>query len=78
MRSHRVTRAELERRIATVELTDGSVRVKVGLLQGRVVTVTPEHDDVAALAARAGRPVRRVYEEGAAAARALRYAESNR
>ncbi|HKN50234.1 MAG TPA: LarC family nickel insertion protein, partial [Actinomycetota bacterium] len=78
VRSHRVTRAELERRIATVELTDGSVRVKVGLLQGRVVTATPEHDDVAALAARAGRPVRRVYEEAAAAARALRYAESDR
>ncbi len=78
VRSHRVTRAELERRIATVELTDGSVRVKVGLLQGRIITVTPEHDDVAALAARTGRPVRLVYEEAAAAALTLRYAASDR
>src|SRR5256885_674383 len=78
VRSHRVTRAELERRIATVELTDGSVRVKVGLLEGRIVTVTPEHDDVAALAGRTGKPVRRVYDEAAAAARALRYAASDR
>lgn len=78
VRSHRVTRAELERRIVSVELTDGSVRVKVGLLEGRAVTATPEHDDVAALAARTGRPVRTVYEEAAAAARALRYAGSDR
>ena len=78
VRSHRVTRAELERRIASVELTEGSVRVKVGFLEGRVITATPEHDDVAALAARTGRPVRLVYEEAAAAARALRYAASKR
>jgi hypothetical protein len=78
VRSHRVTRAELERRIASVELTDGSVRVKVGLLEGRVITATPEHDDVAALAARTGRPVRLVYEEAATAALALRYAASDR
>jgi pyridinium-3,5-bisthiocarboxylic acid mononucleotide nickel chelatase len=69
VRSHRVERAELERRTVSVDLADGSIRVKVGLLGGRVISATPEHDDVAALAARAGRSVRRVYEEAAAAAR---------
>ena len=54
------------------------MRVKVGLLEGRVVTATPEHDDVAALAERTGRPVGTVYEEAAAAARALRYQTSER
>ena len=78
VRSHRVTRAELERRIVSVELSEGSVRVKVGLLDGRVVTATPEHDDVAGLAERAGRPVRMVYEEASAAARTLRFAASDR
>jgi pyridinium-3,5-bisthiocarboxylic acid mononucleotide nickel chelatase len=71
VRSYPVRRAELERRILSVDLPDGSVRVKVGLLAGRVVSATPEHDDVAAVAARVGRSVRHVYEEAAAAARAL-------
>ena len=46
----------------------------MGLLGGRVVSATPEHDDVAQLASRTGVPLRPLYEEAAAAARALRYA----
>jgi pyridinium-3,5-bisthiocarboxylic acid mononucleotide nickel chelatase len=69
VRSYHVGRAELKRRTVSVDLSDGSVRVKVGLLGGRVVSATPEHDDVASVAARAGRPVRHVYSEAAAAAR---------
>ncbi|CAN5356495.1 nickel pincer cofactor biosynthesis protein LarC [soil metagenome] len=71
VRSHLVTRSELPRRIATVRLEGGVVRVKIGTLGDRVVSATPEHDDVAAVAANTGRPVRAVYEEAAAAARAL-------
>lgn len=71
VRAQAVTRAALERRVVTVALEGGSVRVKVGLLGGRVVTTKPEHDDVAALAARSGRAVREVHEEAAAAARAV-------
>jgi uncharacterized protein (DUF111 family) len=69
VRSHRVSRAELERKTVSVDIPDGSVRVKVGLLGGSVVSATPEHDDVVSVASRAGRPVRHVYEEAAAAAR---------
>jgi uncharacterized protein (TIGR00299 family) protein len=69
VRSYHVERAELERRTVRVDLSDGSVRVKVGLLGEKVLSATPEHDDVAAVAARAGRSVRHVYEEAAAAAR---------
>ncbi|HEX9313685.1 MAG TPA: nickel pincer cofactor biosynthesis protein LarC [Actinomycetota bacterium] len=72
VRGHQVRRSELERRSVAVDLADGSVRVKVGLLGGRVVSATPEHDDVADLARRVGRPVRQVYEEAVAAAAALR------
>lgn len=71
VRAQAVARTALERRVLTVALEEGPVRVKVGVLGERVVTVKPEHDDVAALAARAGRPVREVHEEAAAAARAL-------
>jgi uncharacterized protein (TIGR00299 family) protein len=66
-----VRRAELRRRMVSVPMPEGSVRVKVGLLGSRVITAKPEHDDVAALARLSGRPVRQVHEEATAVARAL-------
>jgi pyridinium-3,5-bisthiocarboxylic acid mononucleotide nickel chelatase len=77
VRASTVRRAELERRTVAVALEDGTVRVKMGILRGRVMSVTPEHDDVAELAARTGRHVRVVYEEAAAAARSLRYSTAD-
>jgi uncharacterized protein (TIGR00299 family) protein len=76
VRATTVRRAELERRVVRVEVPEagGSVRVKIGMLDGRVVSAKPEHDDVAELAAAAGRPVRWVHEASATAARALRLA----
>jgi uncharacterized protein (DUF111 family) len=68
-----VHRTELERRTVAVALEGGDVRVKLGILDGEVVTATPEHDDVAALAGQLGRAVRDVYEAAAVAARQLRY-----
>jgi pyridinium-3,5-bisthiocarboxylic acid mononucleotide nickel chelatase len=73
VRSTPVTRTQLDRRVVPVAVGDEAVRVKVGLLRGRVVSVTPEHDDVARVAAGIGRPAREVYEEAVAAARALRF-----
>ncbi|HXG76888.1 MAG TPA: nickel pincer cofactor biosynthesis protein LarC [Gaiellaceae bacterium] len=63
-----VDRYELEREERTVEVAGGSVRVKVGLLEGRVVNVAPEHDDCAALARSTGRSVKSVWAEALAAA----------
>jgi pyridinium-3,5-bisthiocarboxylic acid mononucleotide nickel chelatase len=76
VRTTTVLRAELERRVVQVEVPEagGSVRVKIGMLEGRVVSAKPEHDDVAELAAGAGRPVRWVHEAAAAAARAVHLA----
>jgi uncharacterized protein (TIGR00299 family) protein len=73
LRAYTVQRTELERRTVAVALEGGDVRVKVGILDGEVVTATPEHDDVAALAGQLGRAVRDVYEAAAVAARQLRY-----
>jgi uncharacterized protein (TIGR00299 family) protein len=75
VRATTVRRTELARRTVAVDVAGGTVRVKIGMLGGRVVTAKPEHDDVAALAARDGRPVRAVHEEAAAAARALGFDE---
>jgi hypothetical protein len=75
VRAHPVRRVELDRHSVRVDLPDGSgtVRVKVGLLGNRVVTVKPEHDDVAEIAGRTGRPARWIHEEAVSAARQLRY-----
>jgi uncharacterized protein (TIGR00299 family) protein len=76
VRTYSVRRAELERTIVSVQVWEGVVRVKVGFLDGRVMSATPEHDDVARLAGELGRSVRQVYDEAAAAALSLHYAAS--
>jgi pyridinium-3,5-bisthiocarboxylic acid mononucleotide nickel chelatase len=71
VRVSRLDRYELEREERVVELHGGTVRVKVGLLDGRVVNVAPEHDDCAALARSTGRSVKSVWAEALAKAQAL-------
>jgi uncharacterized protein (TIGR00299 family) protein len=76
VRAHDVRRTELDRRVVSVPVAGGTVRVKVGILEGRVITATPEHEDVAQVAAASGRPVRELYEEAQAAAWGVRSASS--
>jgi hypothetical protein len=68
VRVHRLSRYELEREERTVDVEGGTVRVKVGLLDGRVVNVAPEHDDCAEVARSTGRAVKSVWAEALARA----------
>lgn len=68
VRVARMGRYELEREEQVVELDGGSVRVKVALLDGKVVNVAPEHDDCAALAKSTGRAVKSIWAEALARA----------
>jgi len=68
LRVSRLRRYELEREERVVDLDGGSVRVKIGRLDGRVVNVAPEHDDCAALARATGRSVKSVWAAALAAA----------
>jgi hypothetical protein len=68
VRVHRLGRYELEREERVVEVAGGSIRVKVALLDGRVVNVAPEHDDCAELARTTGRAVKSVWAEALARA----------
>ena len=61
VRVSRLDRYELERDERAVEVDGRPVRVKVGLLDGRVVNVAPEHDDCAAVATATGRSVKSVW-----------------
>jgi uncharacterized protein (TIGR00299 family) protein len=62
-------RYELERAFREVEVDGHRVRVKLGVLDGRVVNAVPEHDDCASVAALTGRPVKQVWADALAAAR---------
>jgi uncharacterized protein (TIGR00299 family) protein len=70
VRVRRHARYELDRAIREVHVDGRPVRVKIGLLDGRVVNVAPEHDDCAEVAAAIGRPVKQVWAEALAAATA--------
>jgi pyridinium-3,5-bisthiocarboxylic acid mononucleotide nickel chelatase len=62
-------RYELERAFREVEVDGHRVRVKLGVLDGRVVNAVPEHDDCASVAALTGRPVKQVWADALTAAR---------
>jgi pyridinium-3,5-bisthiocarboxylic acid mononucleotide nickel chelatase len=59
----------LARELQAVSVDGHRITVKVARLDGEVVNVQPEYDDVAACAAATGRPVKEVLAEAAALAR---------
>jgi pyridinium-3,5-bisthiocarboxylic acid mononucleotide nickel chelatase len=69
VRSSSVDKQALEREWVTVETTHGGVRVKLGRLEGRTITVAPEFEDCARVAREAGVPAREIYEEATRLAR---------
>jgi uncharacterized protein (TIGR00299 family) protein len=68
VRVSRLERYELDREERIVGVEGGTVRIKVGLLDGRVVNLAPEHDDCAAVAGTTGRSVQSVWAEALARA----------
>lgn len=69
IRSTAVSKQALEREIVKVETRHGAVAVKVGMLEGRAISVSPEFEDCARVAREAGVPAREVYEEAVRLAR---------
>ncbi len=68
LREHRITKRALARELRIVTVDGIDIAVKVALVDGEVVNVAPEYDDVAAAAARLGRPVKAVLAAAVAAA----------
>jgi uncharacterized protein (TIGR00299 family) protein len=66
-----VTRYVADRALREVLIDGHVVRVKLGMLDGEVVNVAPEHDDCAAVAARTGRPVKQIWAEALSQAVAM-------
>jgi len=63
VRSHAVQKHALEREWVDVDTSAGTVRVKIGWLDGRPVSVAPEYEDCARIARQTSVPVRNIYEE---------------
>ena len=71
LREHRVGKHALDRELRTVDVGGARVRVKVARLDGAVVNLSPEYEDVAAAAEDLGRPVKGVLADAVAAAQRL-------
>jgi pyridinium-3,5-bisthiocarboxylic acid mononucleotide nickel chelatase len=71
VRVSHLERYELDREERVVAVEGSTVRVKVGLLDGRVVNLAPEHDDCAAVAMASGRSVKSAWAEALARAQEL-------
>jgi pyridinium-3,5-bisthiocarboxylic acid mononucleotide nickel chelatase len=69
IRASVVDKQALEREWVEVATRHGSVRVKIGRLEGNTVTVAPEFEDCVQVAREAGVPAREVYEEATRLAR---------
>lgn len=61
IRGRLVDKWVLERNWVTVEVAGHEVRLKIGLLEGRVVNVAPEYEDCVAAARSSGLPLKEVY-----------------
>jgi len=61
VRRHTCLRSTLPREIRTVDTEYGSIRIKVGFLDGKPVTVSPEYDDCARAAQKHQVPLKRVF-----------------
>ena len=71
MREQAVTKHHLDREMTSVEVGGHPVAVKLARLDGEVLNVQPEFEDVAAAARALGRSVKAVLAESVAAAHRL-------
>jgi pyridinium-3,5-bisthiocarboxylic acid mononucleotide nickel chelatase len=69
VRTAAVNKQALEREWLTVDTRYGGVRVKIGTMDGKTVTVAPEFEDCVRVAREAGVPARDIYEEATRLAR---------
>jgi uncharacterized protein (TIGR00299 family) protein len=63
VRYFEVNRTTLDREIQTVKTPHGSVKVKVGSLDGSLLKISPEYEDCKKIARKEKLPIKEVYEE---------------
>lgn len=68
IRSHRVNRSKLTRKIDNISLEGGNIQVKVGISKDGILSLSPEYEDCAKLAKKSGKPIKEIYDEAKFAA----------
>jgi len=63
IRIKEVWRKAIKREIISVPFSFGPVRVKVGKLDGKIVTASPEYEDCRQIALKTKRPLKEIYQE---------------
>lgn len=63
IRIKEVWRKAIQREIISIPFSFGSVRVKVGKLDGKIVTASPEYEDCRQIALKTKRPLKEIYQE---------------
>ena len=63
VRYFRIGRTVLEREMKTVNISWGSVRIKIGKFNGKVIQISPEYEDCKKIAYKEKVSVKQVYEE---------------
>lgn len=63
VRIQQIGRIAIERRVKTVKLPYGEVKLKVGILEGKEVTFSPEFESCAAVAKKLKKPLKEVYQD---------------
>ena len=77
IRRYQVSRHKLLRKATTVETPFGPVKGKLGWIEGRPPTFSPEYDDCARVASTHGVPLRAVYDAAHAAYKAAEPVDAN-
>ncbi|HDN84140.1 MAG TPA: nickel pincer cofactor biosynthesis protein LarC [Candidatus Aerophobetes bacterium] len=62
IRISRLRREKLKREIKNLKTSLGNIRVKLGILDGKIVSVSPEYEDCKKIALERKIPLKRVYE----------------
>jgi uncharacterized protein (DUF111 family) len=68
VRMDRMDRLKLERKFETVATPYGDIKVKIGLLRGETIQVSPEYESCKAASEKTGTPIRVIHEAAARAA----------
>ena len=63
IRIYRADRKILEREVKRIKTRYGFVRVKVSRLKGKIVTTTPEYEDIKAISEKTNTPIKNIAEE---------------
>lgn len=63
IRREEVKRYSIDRKIKTIKLPYGEVRVKTGIYRGKRVNISPEFESCSKLAEKTGKPLKEIYQD---------------